>query len=75
VEKNGLVQAKWIKEPGPSALQGSSDTMTFALNEYKIDSLTPASEMERNFFGTLPGLSGGIKIDAGNGKANKDVEE
>lgn len=73
VEKNGLVQAKWIKEPGPTALQGSSDTMTFALNEYKIDSLTPASEM--NSFGTLPGLPGGIKIDAGNGKADKDVEE
>ena len=78
VEKNGFVQAKWIKEPGPTALQGSSDTMIFALNEYKIDSLIPASNTDWKSLGKVPGLSGipgfGAKIDAGKAKADKDEE-
>ncbi len=74
VENNQIVQAKWIKEPGPTALQGSADTMIFALNEYKIDCLNP--ETERKSLGNISGLSGlGIKIEAGNGKADKDVED
>ena len=76
VEKNELVQAKWIKEPGPTALQGSSDTMIFALNEYKIDSLNPVSEMDRKSFGNISGLPGlEVKTDAGKEKTDKDVEE
>ena len=74
VEKNETVQSKWIKEPGPTALQGSSDTMIFALNEYNIDCLNP--EAERSSFMKIPGLSGlGIKTGAGKVKADKDDEE
>lgn len=83
VEKNGIVQGKWIKEPGPTALQGSTDTMLLSLNEYKIDSLNPALEM-RNSFGKQSGLSGlsglsalpgvGVKIDASKEKTEKDEE-
>ena len=72
VEKNALVQAKWMKEPAPTALQGSSDTMMFALNEYKIDCLNTASVMDGKSFGTFPGLPGGIKIDASNGKTDEE---
>lgn len=74
-EKNQLVQAKWIKEPGPTALQGSSDTMIFALNEYRIDCLNLETE-GRSSFGKLPGLSGlGIKTGDGGEKTDKDFEE
>jgi hypothetical protein len=74
VEKNELVQAKWMKEPGLTALQGSSDTMILALNGYNIDCLNP--ETERRSFGKLPGLSAlGIKTGSGKEKADKDDEE
>jgi hypothetical protein len=72
-EKNDFVQAKWIKEPAPTALQGSTDTMMFALNEYKVDSLKHAPDSES--FGGSAGLSGlGIKMEAGKGNADKGEE-
>lgn len=79
VEKNEFVQAKWTKEPGPTALQGSSDTMMFALSGYKIDNLNPASEFEGRSYGKLPGLSGlpgvGTQTDAVKAKPDKDDED
>ncbi len=44
--QNEKVSAQWVKEPGPTALQASSDTMCFALKEYKVENLARSPEID-----------------------------
>ncbi len=44
--ENQNISAQWTKEPGPTALQASSDIMSFALKQYKVDALARSPEAE-----------------------------
>ncbi|MFZ2658554.1 MAG: hypothetical protein WAX69_26715, partial [Victivallales bacterium] len=71
--QNNDVKAQWTKEPGPTALQASTDMMSFALKEYKVESLalSPEAEAMESFNKKL----GKDKKDDGDGVKDKAEAE
>ncbi|HCE44818.1 MAG TPA: hypothetical protein DET40_14860 [Lentisphaeria bacterium] len=44
--ENNVVKAQWSKEPGPTALQASTDMIIVSLKEFKVEKLAMSPEQE-----------------------------